>query len=48
VVSKIEIDIKATEENLRFSGNLQEPIIKNIIKQLDKLSNKKTRQVELK
>ncbi len=48
VVSKIEIDIKATEENLRFSGNLQEPIIKNIIKQLEKLSNKKIRKVEIK
>ena len=48
VVAKIEIDLKATEENLRFSGDLQEPIIKNIIKQLEKLSNKKIRKVEMK
>ncbi len=48
VVAEIKIDLKATEENLRFSGNLQEPIIKNIIKQLEKLSNKKVRKVEMK
>ena len=45
VVAKTEIDLKATEENLRFSGNLQEPIIKSIIKQLEKLSNNKVKKV---
>ena len=48
VVMRANIDLKATEENLRFSGDFQEPIIKNIIKQLDKLSNKTVKQVELK
>ena len=48
VVAEIKIDLGATEENLRFSGDLQEPIIKNIIKQLEKLSNKTIRKVELK
>jgi len=48
VVVEIRIDLGATEENLRFSGDLQEPIIKNIIKQLEKLSNKKIRKVEMK
>jgi len=48
VVGKIEIDLKETEENLRFSGDFQEPIIKNIIKQLDKLSNKTIKQIKLK
>jgi len=45
VVVEIEIDLGATEENLRFSGDLQEPIIKNIIKQLEKLSNKEVKKV---
>ena len=48
LVVKIEIDLKATEENLRFSGNLQEPIIKSVIKQLEKLSNKTVKKIELK
>ena len=48
VVVEMRIDLGATEENLRFSGDLQEPIIKNIIKQLEKLSNKKIRKVEMK
>ena len=48
VVTEIKIDLGATEENLRFSGDLQEPIIKNIIKQLEKLSNKVVRKVEIK
>lgn len=48
VVCEIEIDLGATEENLRFSGDLQEPIIKNIIKQLEKLSNKKIKKVVVK
>ena len=48
VVIRANIDLKATEENLRFSGDFQEPIIKNIIKQLDKLSNKTIKKVELK
>ena len=48
VVTEIEIDLNATEENLRFSGNLQEPIIKNIIKQLQKLSNKTIKKVVVK
>lgn len=45
IVCEIEIDLGATVENLRFSGNLQEPIIKSIIKQLEKLSNKTIRKV---
>ena len=45
LVVGIEIDLGATEENLRFSGDFQEPIIKNIIKQLEKLSNKKIKKV---
>lgn len=48
VVIRANIDLKETEENLRFSGDFQEPIIKNIIKQLDKLSNKTVKKVELK
>jgi hypothetical protein len=48
VVAEIKIDLNATEENLRFSGNLQEPIIKNIIKQLEKLSNTKVKKVVVK
>ncbi len=48
VVVEMKLDLNATEENLRFSGNLQEPIIKNIIKQLEKLSNNKIRKVEIK
>ena len=48
VVAEIKIDLGATEENLRFSGNLQEPIIKNIIKQLEKLSNTKVKKVVVK
>ena len=48
VVVEIKIDLKATEENLRFSRDLQEPIIKNIIKQLEKLSNKKVKKVVVK
>ena len=48
VVVEIKIDLGATEENLRFSGDLQEPIIKNIIKQLEKLSNKTIKKVVVK
>ena len=48
VVTEIKIDLNATEENLRFSGDLQEPIIKNIIKQLEKLSNKTVKKVVVK
>ena len=48
VVVEMKIDLGATEENLRFSGDLQEPIIKNIIKQLEKLSNKKVKKVKIK
>ena len=48
VVTEIKIDLNATEENLRFSGDLQEPIIKSIMKQLEKLSNKKIRTIEIK
>ena len=48
IVVEIEIDLNATEENLRFSGNFQEPIIKSIMKQLEKLSNKTIRKVEIK
>ena len=48
VVIEMEIDLGATEENLRFSGDLQEPIIKNIIKQLEKLSNKTIKKVVVK
>ena len=48
VVAEIKIDLNATEENLRFSGDLQEPIIKSIMKQLEKLSNKKVKKVVLK
>jgi len=48
VVAEIKIDLGATEENLRFSGDLQEPIIKSIIKQLEKLSNNMVRKVKIK
>jgi len=48
VVAEIEIDLPQTAENLRFSGNFQEPIIKNILKQLHKLSNTTVKKVEFK
>jgi len=48
VVAEIEIDLPQTAENLRFSGNFQEPIIKNILKQLNKLSNTTVKKVEFK
>lgn len=48
VVATIKIDLHATEENLRFSGNLQEPIIKGIMKQLDKLAKETKKEVVLK
>ena len=48
IVAEIEIDLVETEENLRFSGNLQEPIIKGIMKQLNKLSNKTVKKVVIK
>jgi hypothetical protein len=48
LVVEIDIDLDATAENLRFSGDLQEPIIKNIIKQLEKLNNKTIKKVVVK
>lgn len=44
----VAIDLKETEENLRFSGEFQEPIIKNIIKQLEKLTEKTVKKVVVK
>ena len=48
IVAKVDIDVEKTEENLRFSGEFQDPIIKNIMKQLNKASEETIKVVELK
>ena len=48
VVGKIMIDLEKTEENLRFSGGFQDPIIKSIIKQLSKITKETKKKVEIK
>jgi len=48
VVGEIMIDLGKTEENLRFSGGFQDPIIKSIIKQLSKITKETKKKVEIK
>ncbi|GEM_PF-6809841 len=47
IVAKIDIDLKMTEENLRYSGKFQDPTINSIIKQLSKLSKETIQEVEI-
>jgi hypothetical protein len=48
IVAEINIDKAKTEENLRFSGGFQDPIINSIMKQLDKATNTSVKEVKLK
>jgi hypothetical protein len=47
VIGNITIDLEKTEENLRFSAEFPEPIIKSLIKQLCKLSKETAKKVEV-
>lgn len=48
VVAKIDIDIEATKENLKYSGEFQDILVNKIIKQLDRLSKETVKVVVLK
>lgn len=48
IVCKVDIDLNLTEENLRYSGEFQDVIIKKIIEQLESVSNEKVKKVNLK
>jgi len=47
VVCEIGIDLEKTEDNLRFSANFPDPIIKSIVKQLAKLSKETVKKVDV-
>ena len=47
VSGKITIDLAKTEENLRYSGEFADPIIKSIVKQLEKLSKETVKKVDV-
>jgi len=48
IIAEINIDMPQTEQNLRFSADFQEPIIKGIMKQLDQLTTISKKEVKLK
>jgi len=47
IVGNITIDLEKTEENLRFSAEFPEPIIKSLVKQLAKLSKETEKKVDV-